>query len=73
MDVQQSLAKEDEIEEMSFEGNDSPDGSDSSDSDDSEKEREEHYVLERKIVELRKEVRYSLKYEYNLSKGFFFI
>jgi hypothetical protein len=56
MDVQQSLAKEDEIEEMSFEGNDSPDGSDSSDSDDSEKEREEHYVLERKIVELRKEV-----------------
>ena len=60
MDVQQSLAKEDEIEEMSFEGNDSPDGSDSSDSDDSEKEREEHYVLERKIVELRKEVWFSL-------------
>lgn len=57
MDVQQSFAEEDETEEMSFEGNDNPNnGSDSSDSDDSEKEREEHYVLERKIVELRKEV-----------------
>jgi hypothetical protein len=59
MDVQQSLTKEEDIEEMSFEANDSPDGSDSSDSDDSEKEREEHYILERKIVELRKEVGFS--------------
>lgn len=30
---------------------------DSSDSVDSEKEREEHYKLERRVVELRKEVR----------------
>lgn len=57
MEIQQGLKDGDENEKMCIEGNDShADGSDSSDSDDSEKEREEHYALERRIVELRKEV-----------------
>lgn len=51
------LVNKDEEEDMAFE-------EDSSDSDDSEKEREEHYALERKIVELRKEV--SLCHSVNL-------
>lgn len=57
MEIQQDLKDGYENEKIGFEENDSHvDGSESSDTDDSEKEREEHYALERRVVELRKEV-----------------
>lgn len=57
MEIQQDLKDGYENEKIGFEENDSHvDGSESSDTDDSEKEREEHYALERRVVELRKEL-----------------
>lgn len=52
LDISQSQLSKDDAEGMVYED----ESSDSDDSDDSEKEREEHYALERRIVELRKEV-----------------
>ena len=52
MNNQNLMDSEEDGEAMAFEEN----HEDSSDSDDSEKEREEHYALERKVVELRKQV-----------------